>query len=80
MKRRPYPANPPKSPFKKGGLGVADLSDPPFAKGGRGDFSSPGTGQIYEPCWVSPGLHKRNTGAAYYYFYDGNLVLTYNFS
>ncbi len=32
-------SNPPKSPFSKGGLGLADSLNPPFLKGGRGDLS-----------------------------------------
>jgi hypothetical protein len=35
----------PKSPFRKGGLGPADLWNPPFLKGGRGDFLFISTGQ-----------------------------------
>jgi cobalt/nickel transport system permease protein len=34
--------NPPKSPFRNGGLGVADLLNPPFLKGGRGDLLASG--------------------------------------
>jgi tRNA (adenine37-N6)-methyltransferase len=45
------PLNP---PLEKGDFGVADLLNPPFLKGGRGDFSSPKTGRIYEPCEVRP--------------------------
>ena len=66
--------NPPKSPFSKGGLGVADLSNPPFLKGGRGIILFPGLAGSTNPNGSTPEFAKK-LRLTHIYFYDGNLVL-----
>ena len=63
------------SPFSKGGLGVADLSNPPFLKGAGGIFLLPEQAAFSNHRESTTEFAKKTPANPIIYFYDGKLVL-----